>query len=174
MQAYIGLGSNLGDRAAYLARARLLLGRAGAVIVARSSLYHTEPVGEVEQGEFLNQVVACRWNGTPAALLTACLGVERAIGRVRTVPGGPRLIDLDLLLCGKRTMSGAGLELPHPRLHLRRFVLEPLAEIAPRARHPILGRSAAAMLATCPDRSRVKRVRARRRSHICAPDRARL
>jgi 2-amino-4-hydroxy-6-hydroxymethyldihydropteridine diphosphokinase len=174
MQAHIGLGSNLGDRAANLARARLLLRRAGAVIVARSSIYRTEPVGEVEQGEFLNQVVACRWDGTPGSLLRSCLDIERTMGRVRTVPGGPRRIDLDLLMCGDRRVFGPGIELPHPRLHLRRFVLEPLAEIAPRARHPVLGRSAAAMLTACLDRSRVERIAPRRRSRICAPDHARL
>jgi len=172
MQAYIGLGSNLGKRSANLARARLLLVRAGVEVVERSSIYRTEPVGEVEQGEFLNQVVGCRWDDTPESLLEVCLEVERAMGRVRTVPGGPRRIDLDLLLCGDRRIIGPRLELPHPRLHLRRFVLEPLAEIAPRVRHPVLARSAAAMLAACPDRSRVERVAPRRR--ICAPDRARL
>ena len=137
MQAHIGLGSNLGERAANLARARLLLRRAGAVIVARSSIYRTEPVGEVEQGEFVNQVVGWR-------------------------------------LLPELEQVGHGSELPHPRLHLRRFVLEPLAEIAPRARHPVLGRSAAAMLTACLDRSRVERIAPRRRSRICAPDHARL
>lgn len=174
MQAHIGLGSNLGDRAANLNRARLLLRRAGLVIVDASSVYRTEPVGEVEQREFLNQVIGARWAGTPESLLRACLEVERAMGRVRTVPGGPRRIDVDLLLCGERRVFGPGIEVPHPRLHLRRFVLEPLAEIAPRARHPVLGRSAAAMLSACRDRSRVERIAKGRKGRICAPDRARL
>jgi len=172
MRAYIGLGSNLGERSANLARARLLLVRAGVRLVERSSIYRTEPVGEVEQGDFLNQVVGCRWDDTPESLLDICLEVERTMGRVRSVPGGPRRIDLDLLLCGDLRMAGPRLELPHPRLHLRRFVLEPLAEVAPRVRHPVLGMSAAAMLAACPDRSRVERLVPRRR--ICAPDCARL
>jgi len=155
--AFIGLGSNLGDRARNLFRALEILGASGTMTLLRSSIYKTEPVEVVDQAEFLNQVVGCETTLSPEDLLAACLEAERSIGRVRTRDKGPRAIDLDLLLFGDAVRQGPGLALPHPRMHLRRFVLVPLVEIAPRVRHPLLGLSAAELLERCPDRSRVER-----------------
>ncbi len=174
MRAFIGLGSNLGETASNLSRARILLGRAGARIGARSSLYCTDPIGPVAQPHFLNQVIACTWTGTAEALLRVCLGVEVRMGRVRTLDQGPRIIDLDLLLFGKQVIRRPGVEIPHPRMHLRRFVLVPLVEIAPGATHPILDASIAELLARCPDRGRVEHHPTRRKRRNCTSNRARL
>lgn len=155
---FIGLGSNLGDRPGSLARAIEALGRAGLEPSLRSSLYRTEPVEVIDQGEFINQVVGCRTALPAEAILDACLRVERSMGRVRTRDKGPRVIDLDLLLCGREVWENSTLKVPHPRMHLRRFVLVPLAEIDPGAWHPVLKKTAAELLAACPDRARVERL----------------
>lgn len=142
--AAIALGSNLesgyGDRGANLREAVRRLGELGEV-KALSSFYETEPVGYVDQPRFLNAAVLLESSLEPVALLRGLLGVERAMGRERegVVAKGPRVIDLDLLLDGDRVMSTAELTLPHPAMHERRFVLEPLAEIAPEMMHPVLG-----------------------------------
>jgi len=157
-RVFIGLGSNIGDRRAHLDRARMALGQAGLEVSQQSSLYRTDPVEVIDQDEFINQVVGCDTGLEPEAILEVCLAVERSMGRVRTRDKGPRIIDLDLLLSGDDIRSGETLEVPHPRMHLRRFVLVPLAEISPGARHPVLNLTAAEMLLMCPDRSRVERV----------------
>src|SRR5262249_35431514 len=117
-----------------------------------------DPVDVTDQGEFLNMVAGGPWSEEPEDLLQICLAVEREMGRSRTRDKGPRVIDLDVLLCGDQVRRGGGFDLPHPRLQLRRLLLGPLAEIAPAARHPVLGRTAAELLAACPDRSRVDRL----------------
>ena len=151
----IGLGSNVGDREANLLAARRGLEARGFRITALSSLYLTEPVDAPPQEWFLNAVAGGETALTPEALLRACLDTEREGGRLRDVPRGPRTIDLDLLLYGSEVRQAAGLVLPHPRMHERRFVLVPLVEIAPGARHPVLGLTAEEMLRRCPDRSQV-------------------
>ncbi|HEU4401729.1 MAG TPA: 2-amino-4-hydroxy-6-hydroxymethyldihydropteridine diphosphokinase [Candidatus Polarisedimenticolia bacterium] len=156
--AFVGLGSNLGDREANLARAAELLGQEGLRVRLRSSIYRADPVEVIDQDEFLNQVVGCETGLAPERILATCLKIEKTMGRVRTRMRGPRVIDIDLLLLGETVRVGDGLELPHPRMHLRRFVLVPLVEIAPQARHPGLGLTAAQMLERCPDRSRVERL----------------
>lgn len=152
---FVALGSNVGDREANLLAARRGLEARGFRITAMSSLYLTEPVDAPPQEWFLNAVAGGETALSPEALLQACLDTEREMGRVRDVPRGPRTIDLDLLLYGSEVRDAPGLVLPHPRMPARRFVLVPLAEIAPAARHPILGLTAAEMLRRCPDRSQV-------------------
>ena len=133
MRAYVGLGANLGDREATLRRAlELLDARPGVDVVAVSSFRETDPVGYLDQPPFVNAAAALEIQLTPRELLDALLAVERELGRTRDGPRfGPRTIDLDLLVYEDETLDEPGLVLPHPRLHERRFVLEPLAEIAP-------------------------------------------
>ena len=132
-RAYVGLGANLGDRAATLTRAIDLLGeRPGIDVVAVSSFRETDPVGYLDQPRFLNAAVAIETSLAPTALLATLLEVERELGRVREGPRyGPRTVDLDLLLMDDLVLDEPGLELPHPRLHERAFALEPLAELDP-------------------------------------------
>ncbi len=130
--AFVGIGSNLGDRETHLRGALdLLAAEDGIEIVAISRLRETEPVGPVEQGPFLNGAVQLSTDLPPRQLLERLLDVERRLGRVRDVRFGPRTIDLDLLVYGDETADEPGLALPHPRLHERRFALEPLAELEP-------------------------------------------
>ena len=132
-RAYVGLGANLGDRAATLERAITLLGlRSDIDVVGVSSFRETEPVGYLDQPRFLNGAVAVETSLAPADLLDALLAVERELGRVREGPRyGPRTIDLDLLLVDGLVLDQPGLTVPHPRLHERAFALEPLAELDP-------------------------------------------
>jgi 2-amino-4-hydroxy-6-hydroxymethyldihydropteridine diphosphokinase len=152
--AYIGLGANLGDRAATLREAARRLGELGT-ITAVSSFYETEPVGFREQPSFLNAVIALETDQPPAALFDALLAIERDLGRVRSFRNAPRTLDLDILLQDDLVMDTPELTLPHPRMHERAFVLAPLAEIAPDVRHPVFGSSAAELLAALPDQSGV-------------------
>lgn len=129
---FVGVGANLGDREATIRRALALLdGRPGIEVVAVSSLRETDPVGLVDQPPFLNGAAELRTELSPRELLDELLAVERELGRTRDGPRyGPRTIDLDLLLYGPEAVDGPGLTVPHPRLHERRFALEPLAELA--------------------------------------------
>jgi 2-amino-4-hydroxy-6-hydroxymethyldihydropteridine diphosphokinase len=130
--AYVGLGANLGPREVTLLRAVDLLGEAdGVEVVAVSQLHETEPVGVVDQPPFLNGAVAIETTLGPRELLDLLLEIERSLGRVRVERWGPRTVDLDLLVYGSETVDEPGLRVPHPRLHERRFALEPLAELAP-------------------------------------------
>ncbi|MBI4261160.1 MAG: 2-amino-4-hydroxy-6-hydroxymethyldihydropteridine diphosphokinase [Actinobacteria bacterium] len=130
MRAFVGLGSNLGDRLATLQRAVDLLGRRPGIRVVRSSrVYETAPVGGPPQPPFLNAVVELETLLGPRELLEACLGVERALGRVRGERWGPRTVDLDLLTYGREEVDEEGLVVPHPRMHERGFVLVPLLEL---------------------------------------------
>ena len=144
---YIALGSNLGDRAVNLRSATERM-EASRIHVARvSSIYETEPRGFTDQPWFLNQVVEAQTTLMPRQLLARLLRIEREMGRRRDIPNGPRLIDLDILLYGDRIVHGAGLHIPHPRMAERRFVLEPLAELAADLRHPESRRTVREMLA---------------------------
>ena len=143
---YIALGSNLGDRAAYLCAALARL-RAYMTVTAISPVYETDPVGYADQGPFLNAVIGGTTTCSPAALLGALQGIERALGRERPFPNGPRTLDLDLLSYDALMLDTPDLTVPHPRLHERAFVLVPLADIAPDLVLPGPGRTVAALLA---------------------------
>jgi len=136
--AYIGLGSNLHDRLAILDQAVAHVATLGSV-TAISSIYETDPVGFVDQPSFLNAVVCLQTNLAPADLLANLLRIEHEMGRVRTFPNAPRIIDLDLLMIGEAVIKTTTLSVPHPQLHKRSFVLVPLADIAPDIVHPVLG-----------------------------------
>ena len=147
-RAYVGLGANLGPREVTLLRAVELLRAAdGVEVVAVSQLRETKPVGAVDQPPFLNGAVAVDTRLSARALLELLLETERSLGRVRTERWGPRTIDLDLLAYGDEIVDEPGLRVPHPRLHERRFALEPLAELDPGLELPGLGAVAALLAA---------------------------
>lgn len=167
--AYIGLGSNLGERAGHLLLALRGMMNAGLAVARLSSIYETEPVDALTnkplntpldreaQPLFLNMIAEL--SGAlppPEQLLARLLRIEYALGRRRSVPHATRTIDLDLLLYGDKQQRTEFLILPHPRLHLRRFVLTPLAQLAPHKEHPILHQTFSQLLATTNDKSAVK------------------
>lgn len=153
--AYVALGSNLGDREWNLERALELLSEL-VDVVERSPWIETDPVGGPPQGRYLNGVVRVETGLGPRELLELLLRIEAELGRDRSLapePNAPRTLDLDLLSYDQRILDEPGLRLPHPRLHERRFVLEPLAAISPEWRHPELRCSAAALLEQLEDRA---------------------
>ncbi len=153
---FLGLGSNLGDRESAIEGALARLAARGFRPTLRSSLWLTEPVGGPPQGWFVNAVAGGETELGPEALLEACLATEREMGRVRGERNGPRTIDVDILLYGGERRDAPRLVIPHPRLHERRFVLAPLAEVAPGLVHPLLGLDVRELLARCPDASAVR------------------
>jgi 2-amino-4-hydroxy-6-hydroxymethyldihydropteridine diphosphokinase len=154
-RTFLSLGSNLGNRERSLELAVQLLPQAGIKITKVSSIYSTEPVDFKNQGWFLNQVVLAETQLTPADLLVECLSVEQALGRERIVRKGPRSLDVDILLYEDWVVQEAELTIPHPRLHLRRFVLVPLVEIEPQLIHPAFHESITSLLGRCQDPARV-------------------
>lgn len=155
-QVYLSLGSNLGDRAANLNTAIERLGSLGEV-VAVSSYYETEPVDLTRQPWFLNCAIKLKTEKMPRQLLHGVLTIEREMGRRRLQKKGPRNIDIDILLFGNSIVEAKGLTIPHPAMHQRRFVLEPLAEIAPEVRHPVFKRSVRDLRDALPAGQEVKR-----------------
>jgi 2-amino-4-hydroxy-6-hydroxymethyldihydropteridine diphosphokinase len=157
--AYVSLGSNLGDRAGFLLLAVRGMLAAGLDVIRLSSIYETQPVEYTEQPMFLNLVAELRGSTlpTPEQTLARLLRVEFALGRTRDIRLGPRTIDLDLLLFKDEERDTEFLMLPHPRLHLRRFVLVPLSELVPNLIHPGLHQTISDLLAHCEDQSLVKR-----------------
>jgi 2-amino-4-hydroxy-6-hydroxymethyldihydropteridine diphosphokinase len=156
---YLSLGSNIGDREQNLLSAIDELPHAGVAIAKVSSFYETEPVDLREQPWFLNCVVVAETHFDALMLLRALREIETKMGSKKLVAKGPRLIDMDILLYGSETIDTPELQVPHPRMHLRRFVLVPLAEIAVGVIHPALKVTAAQMLERTPDRSVVRRYR---------------
>ena len=156
--AYIGIGSNVGDRRDFCSRALGLLGLLpDSVLTAYSSTYETQPVGDVG-GPFLNLVAEVQTGLDPGRLLTILQETERGLGRDPERRAGPRTLDLDLLLYGDRVLNDRHIVVPHPRMHLRRFVLAPLAELAPSVPHPALHQTMAELLASLQDAHDVRRL----------------
>jgi 2-amino-4-hydroxy-6-hydroxymethyldihydropteridine diphosphokinase len=153
---YLSLGANIGDRAQNIARAIEALASLGVRVTRQSSLYETEPVDMHSDDWFLNCVVEAETVLTPEQLMRALLEIERSLGRERRVVHGSRMIDMDILLFGSSVVRAPALEIPHPRMADRRFVLVPFAEIAPGARHPVFKKTIAELLAETADRSEVR------------------
>lgn len=136
---YLAVGSNLGDRENYLDQARQLISKtSGIYFLQASRIYETEPVGGPVQGKYLNAVLEIETELAPETLLAVLLEIEKKLGRIRTVPNGPRTIDLDILFYGEQVIHLPGLQVPHPRLHMREFVLKPLMDLCPSKMHPQL------------------------------------
>jgi 2-amino-4-hydroxy-6-hydroxymethyldihydropteridine diphosphokinase len=155
-RVYLSLGSNVGDRAANLRTAINLVSSLGDVM-AVSSFYETEPVEFAAQPWFLNCAVELDTEKMPKQLLAGILDIEREMGRRRVQKKGPRTLDIDILLFGNSIIQTKGLTIPHPAMHERRFVLEPLAEIAPEARHPVIKRTVRELRDALPPGQAVRR-----------------
>jgi 2-amino-4-hydroxy-6-hydroxymethyldihydropteridine diphosphokinase len=147
---YLGLGSNIGDREQNLRRAIEMLEAPDLRVRRASPVYETEPVEYARQAWFLNQVVEAEAGLFPLQLLARVGRIERALGRVRGVPKGPRTIDIDILFFGRAVVRAPKLEIPHPGIAGRRFVLAPLADLAPGLRHPVTRRTVREMLDAAP------------------------
>jgi 2-amino-4-hydroxy-6-hydroxymethyldihydropteridine diphosphokinase len=160
-RVYLSLGANVGDRAANLNTAIDRMGTLGKV-TAVSSFYETEPVELTAQPWFLNCALELETEKVPRQLLAGILKIEKEMGRRRVQKKGPRTLDIDILLFGNSMVKAKGLTIPHPAMHQRRFVLEPLAEIAPEVRHPVFKRTVRELKDELPPGQTVKRASARR------------
>jgi len=147
---YLSLGSNLGDRVQHLARALEQLAAPDLHVLRSSPIYETEPVDYANQGWFLNLVVEAETTLFPKQLLHRTQRIERDLGRIRTIPKGPRTLDIDILFYAQSTVRTPELEIPHPRVAERRFVLAPLADLSPALRHPVTHKTVAQMLDAAP------------------------
>ena len=154
---YLSLGSNIGNREKHLQDAVGMLAAPNLEILRVSPLYETEPVDYRDQGWFLNLVVEAQTSLFPLMLLSRTARVERSLGRIRTIAKGPRTIDVDILLYGRSIIRSPRLEVPHPRMAERRFVLAPLADLVPELRHPLTHKSIREMVQSAPDQQIRKR-----------------
>lgn len=150
-KAYLLIGGNLGDREANLGAARERIAACCGPLIARSSIYATAAWGMHDQPDFLNQALLIDTPLGARILLRSLLDIERGMGRSRDQRYGPRNIDIDILFFNDEVLDEPDLHIPHPRMSARRFVLVPLAELAPDLRHPVTGQTVAEMLADCPD-----------------------
>jgi 2-amino-4-hydroxy-6-hydroxymethyldihydropteridine diphosphokinase len=155
--AYLSLGSNIGERSDHLREAIEQI-RAHGRVLAVSSFYETEPVEVADQDWFLNCALSLETSESPAQLMSSLLAIERQMGRRRVQKKGPRTIDIDILLFAETVVNSPEVAIPHPAMATRRFVLEPLAEIAPDARHPVLKKSVKELLDGLPPGQTVRRV----------------
>ncbi len=153
----LSLGTNKGDREAYLEQAHELLKGKGISVLKASSVYESEPVGYADQGDFLNQLLIVETTLKSEELLKTCLGIESEMGRVRSIKNGPRVIDIDLLFYHDEVSDKEDLILPHPRISERLFVLIPLVELLAHEIHPIIGVSSQKLLENCKDQSKVEK-----------------
>ncbi len=158
---FLGIGSNLGERKTRIEQGIAALKNCGMSILRRASLYETEPVGITDQPWFLNTVVAGETALAPQRLLKLCKEIERTAGRKETVRFGPRLLDIDILLYKGLVIHEKDLDIPHPRMHERRFVLVPLLEIAPSIKDPRNGKRYANILAELDEGKKVTRLKAK-------------
>lgn len=155
INVFLCLGSNQGDRKANLKTAAALISKSIGKIAKQSHVYETEPWGNPDQDTFLNQVIMINTVMDPRELLEAANKVEKEMGRTRKEKWGPRIIDIDILFYGKRIIRDKGLEIPHPELHKRAFVLVPLMELAPELEHPVLKQPIDELYMACEDQSEV-------------------
>jgi 2-amino-4-hydroxy-6-hydroxymethyldihydropteridine diphosphokinase len=157
-EVYLLTGGNMGDRVAYLSGAEKEIARNCGTVVRTSSIYETEAWGLEDQEPFLNQVLCIQTHLPPEDLMQAILIIESGFGRKRNERYGPRLIDIDILLYNDEVVDHPGLKIPHPRMQSRRFVLTPLAELAPGKIHPVLKKSIRALLDECNDPLKVNKI----------------
>lgn len=155
---FLSIGSNLGDRAQQLLDAERWIAQEIGIIIARSSVYETAPWGVTHQPNFYNRVLQIATELSPEVLLTMALGIEQRMGRIRTIKMGARTIDIDILFYGDSIVCTKDLQIPHPHIAARKFVLIPLVEIAPHFEHPLLQQPVHCLLDACSDTLEVKKV----------------
>ena len=156
--AYLLLGSNMGNRKNFLSKALEQIEAAAGQVIARSSHYKTEPWGNTDQQDFLNQALCLQTELSAQELLQVILSIEKYLGRIRTRKWEPRTIDIDILFYNSEVVTSLDLIIPHPSLHERRFVLEPLVEIAPDFIHPVTKKSVKKLLSDCAEKPLVTRI----------------
>jgi 2-amino-4-hydroxy-6-hydroxymethyldihydropteridine diphosphokinase len=154
-EVYLLLGSNIGDRLVNIDMACELIRKEINISIETSRIYETAAWGKIDQSSFLNQAICIQTDIEPLTLLRILKKIEKAVGRIDTEKWGPRVIDIDILFYGQKVIQDPELQIPHPYLPVRRFVLLPMIDIAPHFMHPVLKKTITELLATCPDTSEV-------------------